>query len=535
LIQSRLRTDWLLLAGFCGFLFFFGLSFFGLMGADEPRYAQVAREMLARHDWITPTLGGTPWLEKPPLYYWQAMIAYALFGVSDWSARLPSAIDATLMVVGIYFFLKRFRPGSHLDGALMTASAAGVIGFARAASTDMPLAAMFTLALLAWYGWYESEQKYHLGAFYFFVGLGMLAKGPVAPFLAGVIVLLFVIAKGEWSLLRRTLWLPGILIFLVVAAPWFVAVQLKNPDFFKIFVLQHNLQRFGSNLYHHREPIWYYVPVALLGLLPWVVFAITGIVETIRAWWAEKKEMLRGENSLDVFLLTWLIVPIIFFSMSQSKLPGYILPALPAGTLLLAQYVKRHAGERPSWPLVVLHGALAASPIFGALMIQYLILQHRVTWGQAALISGLFATVIAIAIGVTLRTRAGMEMLRFVTLIPVVLAVAALLRLGSPALDSSLSARPLAQELAHLESKQLPLAVYRTSRETEFGLAFYRNQVIERYGRDPIPSEELLVVAPSASQTELAMLVPGRRVSYLGSYAAQGLDYYWVAASSQSH
>src|ERR1051326_817618 len=456
------------------------------MGADGPRSAQVAREMLARHDWITPTLGGTPWLEKPPFYYWQAMVAYALFGLSDWSARVPSAADATLMVVGIYFFLRRYRPGSHLDGALMTASAAGVIGFARAASTDMPLAAMFTLALLAWYAWCESEQKSYLAAFYVFVGLGMLGKGPVAPFLAGAIVLLFVIAKGEWSLLRRTLWLPGVLIFLVVAAPWFVAVQLKNPDFFKIFILQHNLQRFGSNLYHHREPFWYYIPVALLGLVPWLVFAVAGLGETIRGWLAEKREMLRGENAFDVFLLIWLIVPIVFFSMSQSKLPGYILPALPAGTLLLAQYVKRHAGERPSWAVTVLHGVFAASPIFGGLMIQYLILQHRVTWGKAAMISCLFAAVIAVAIVVTLRTRAGLEMLRFVTLIPVVLAVAALLRLGSPALDSSLSARPLAQELGHLETKQLPLAVYRTSRETEFGLAFYRNQVIERYGRDPI-------------------------------------------------
>ena len=94
---SRLRTDWLLLAGFCGFLFFFGLSSFGLVGADEPRYAQVAREMLARHDWITPTLGGKPWLEKPPLYYWQAMLSYSIFGVSDWASRLPSAVDAQIV------------------------------------------------------------------------------------------------------------------------------------------------------------------------------------------------------------------------------------------------------------------------------------------------------------------------------------------------------------------------------------------------------------------------------------------------------
>src|SRR3989440_4321491 len=133
--------DALVLAAFCAFLFFFGLGAFGLTGADEPRYAQIAREMFTRHDWIVPTLNGVPWLEKPALYYWEAIIAYRIFGVSDWAARLPSAIDATLMGLAVYFFLRRFRPGFELDGALMTASLAGVIGFARAASMDIKLSA----------------------------------------------------------------------------------------------------------------------------------------------------------------------------------------------------------------------------------------------------------------------------------------------------------------------------------------------------------------------------------------------------------
>src|SRR5436190_11483340 len=168
--RSRLLTDWLLLAGFCGFLFFFGLAHFGLVGADEPRYAQIAREMLVRHDWITPTLDGRPWLEKPALYYWQAMLAYHIFGVSDSAARLPSAIDATLMIFAVYYFLRRLRPGFELDGALMTASLAGVIGFARAASMDITLSAAFTIALLAWFAWYESGSKRFLASFYVFLG-----------------------------------------------------------------------------------------------------------------------------------------------------------------------------------------------------------------------------------------------------------------------------------------------------------------------------------------------------------------------------
>jgi 4-amino-4-deoxy-L-arabinose transferase-like glycosyltransferase len=529
---SRASADWLLLAGFCGFFFFFGLAFFGLIGADEPRYAQVAREMLARHDWITPTLGGKPWLEKPPLYYWQAMLAYGLFGVSDWAARLPSAVDATLMVVATYLFLQRFRPGFQLDGALMTASAAGIIGFARAASTDMPLAATFTIALLAWFAWYESESRRFLALFYCFLALGMLAKGPVAPLFAAVIIVIFAAATRDYRLLGRTLWVPGILLFCVLAFPWHIAVQIKNPDFFRIFVLQHNLARFGTNLYHHPEPFWYYVPVTLLGLIPWTVFVVASLAERVRVWWTARRQILDSERALDVFLVIWLAVPVAFFSLSQSKLPGYIVPALPAGTLLLAEYVRRRVAnsESPSTFLIVLHAITAAAPIVPALMIQYLVLQHRLPWGRGAEISVTFAAVLAIGIALTLRTKLGFGALRFITLIPVVLAVAALLRLGAPALDSMLSVRPVANEISHLESKPLPLAVAGVSRETEFGLAFYRNQIIDRYESGEIPADEHLVVAPEGSQTAIAKQVAGRRVSYLGSFAPQGLDYYWVSA-----
>src|SRR5207253_179122 len=115
--QSRTRADWLLLIGFCAFLFFFGLNYFGLIGADEPRYAQIAREMLVRHDWITPVLGGKPWLEKRVLYYWQAMLAYSICGVCDWAARIPSAVAATLLVIAVSFSLPRPLGNTGLRGA----------------------------------------------------------------------------------------------------------------------------------------------------------------------------------------------------------------------------------------------------------------------------------------------------------------------------------------------------------------------------------------------------------------------------------
>jgi 4-amino-4-deoxy-L-arabinose transferase-like glycosyltransferase len=537
-----------LLAGFCGFLFFFGLSYFGLLGADEPRYAQVAQEMLARHDWITPTLGGKPWLEKPALYYWQTILAYKVFGVGDWAARLCSAIDATLMVVAIYLFLRRSRTdiqptgiqfaGFPLDGALMTASASGVIGFARAASMDMPLAATFTIAILAWYAWYESGGKRCLALFYIFMGLAMLAKGPVAPFLAAVIVVIFAAAKGDYRLITRTLWIPGFVLFCSVALPWYIAVQLRNPEFFRVFILEHNLARFGKDVYHHTEPIWYYLPVALLGLVPWTVFVAAAIGESVRAGWKGRGEVFRSGDSLSAFLVIWLIVPMAFFSFSASKLPGYILLALPAGTLLLAEHVRRHVLERisenarPKLLLIVLHSMVAALPVIAALMMQYIVLQHRLPWGRAAAISFALAAVLAAGIAVTLRRQFGLRVLRFVTLVPVVLAVAAVLRLGAPALDATLSARPLSQEINRVDNRSLPLAILRLPRETEYGLQFYRNQNIVRYELGQIPDGEHLLVAREGSQKNIAKWTAGRRVTYLGSFAAQGFDYYWVAGKS---
>jgi 4-amino-4-deoxy-L-arabinose transferase-like glycosyltransferase len=511
------------------------LAYFGLLGADEPRYAQVAREMLARHDWITPTLGGKAWLEKPPFYYWQAMLAYSVFGVSDWAARLPSAADATLLVIAIYCVLRRLRPGSELNGALMTVSAAGVIGFARAASTDMPLAAMLSIALLTWYVWSETGSKKALVLGYIFLALATLAKGPVAPFLAGIIILLFAAAQHEYKLLTRTLWLPGILVCCVITLPWYVAVQLKNPEFFRIFFLQHNLERFGTNLYHHKEPFWYFIPVALLGLLPWTAFVIASLGETVRGWWAERSGRFQPEDTFSIFLRIWLLVTILFFSLSQSKLPGYILPALPAGTLLTAENVRRRlsANQQLGRSLITFHSLLAAALIIPALMIQYLVLQHGLPWGRATVISITVAGILAAGIALSLRSRFGTSSLRFVTLVVVVLALGSVLRLGAPALDSTLSARPLANELGSLESTRLPVAVFQVRRETEYGLAFYRNQTIDRYERGEIPSGQHLVVAPEGSQVALAKQVAGRRVSYLGSFAPQGLDYYWVAASTQ--
>jgi 4-amino-4-deoxy-L-arabinose transferase-like glycosyltransferase len=541
-MTNRTRIDSLLLAGFCAFLFFYGLAQFGLIGADEPRYAEVSREMLQRHDWVTPMLGGRPWLEKPPLYYWQAMVAYAIFGVSDWAARLPSALDATLLVLVVYFFLRRFRPGVELDGALMVASCAGIVGYARAASMDMALAAAFTGGLLGWWAWRESGKTFYLATFYAFMALGTLAKGPVALFLAGMVLIVYAATVHELRLILKTLWLPGILLFCAIALPWYFAVQMRNPEFFREFIVEQNLGRFSQNLYHHTEPVWYYLPVAALALVPWTVFVIAAFVQRVRLWWTERgpANATEGdsENRFGVFACCWLIVPVLFFSISQSKLPGYILPAIPAGALLLSDYLRRRLeqsdAELAATGLVVLHSLLAGGLIIPALLIAYLVTQHRLPGGQPMLVALAVAFVLCAGIALTLVRKGGLRMLRFVTLIPVVLTVGAVLRLGAVSLDQTLSARPLALEIAGIETHPMPLAVYHVRRELEYGLTFYRNQLTFNYDWGSVPQEEHLLVAPENSQVEIAKLVAGRRVSYLGHYAAQDVDYYWIAAGVAS-
>jgi 4-amino-4-deoxy-L-arabinose transferase-like glycosyltransferase len=535
-MTARTRTDFLLLAGFCAFLFFYGLGQFGLIGADEPRYAQVAREMLEHHDWVTPTLGGHAWLEKPPLYYWQAMLAFSVFGVSDVTARIPSAIDATLLIVAVYVFFRRFRRGVEVDAALITASCAGMIGYARAASTDMPLTAAFAIGMLAWWAWRENGKRLYLAAFYVFMALGMLAKGPVAPVLAGFVIVVFAAATREWRVIWRTLWVPGILLFCGVGLPWYVAVQMRNPQFFREFILEHNLARFSTNLYHHPEPFWYYVPVTALALVPWVVFVIAAITESLRVWWRERGAPFSPNLELQfrVFACCWLFVPILFFSFSRSKLPGYILPAVPAGAVLLADYLLRHIEQDAllsKW-MIVVHALVASAPIVPAILIGFAVTQHRLPIGRPMWFALAITLVVCVAIVGTLLSRR-LRMLRFVTLIPVVLAVAAVLKLGTTAIDQRLSARPLAVELASIETERLPLAVCGTSRELEYGLAFYRNQVISRYESGEVPAGEHLLVAPSSWMENVSKATAGRRVSFLGHYAAQNLNYYWVSAANQ--
>lgn len=514
--------DWLLILAFCAFFFLWRLSSFGLIGADEPRYAQVAREMVERHDWITPTLGGSAWLEKPPLYYWQAMIAYRLFGVSDWAARLPSVFDAAVLVFAVYWFLRWFRSKNLLDGALILSCSAGIVGYARAASMDMPLSAAFTIAMVAWYAWFENGSRLHLFLFYFFLALAMLAKGPVGPFLVAIVIVIFAAVRSEWKKVWRALWIPGILLFCVVALPWYILVQLRNPEFFRVFILEHNLARFGTNIFHHPQPFWYYLPVTLLGFTPATVFVIVALV------WAVREFRGRDSDALNFFLVIWIAVIVVFFSISQSKLPGYVLPAIPPGILLLANYARRNPDDRPQFLLILLHSILSAGLICAAFVLPALLFQHRLEWSSADIIPLIVAVVLGLFIG-AIFFKTGFNGLRVVTVFPAVLALAIALRLAAPALDETLSARPISEALSRVAPQNLPVAIVLVPRELEFGLQFYRNQItVPRYELGEAPAGEHLVVAREGFKNAFARDVPGRKIVYLGNFPAQRLEFFYV-------
>jgi 4-amino-4-deoxy-L-arabinose transferase-like glycosyltransferase len=552
-----------------GLIPIFGGDQLGLVGADEPRYAQVAREMLEAHSTachdvhakvtprslhlvdiqnsfhclvggtVTPLLYGRPWLEKPALYYWRAMSFFKEFGISDWSARLPSSSGAFFLVLLIFLHLRRFRPGGHLDAALITASCLGMVSFARGASTDMQLAAPFCIGMLGWYAWYETGEKFWLFDLYFFGAAATLAKGPVAPFLALAIIVLFVGLRKEWSVLRRTIWVPGLLLYFAMVLPWYIAVQKRNPTFYRAFFLEHNLERFATNRFQHHQPFWYYIAVLLIALMPWTVLSMRALVDAIQVsiaeWKARHKPQrylghVRAGDAFPEFLVLWTLFPILFFSFSGSKLPGYILPSIPPLTILTGDYLNRI--RRPGMPRWLLwsHAGLCALLVFVLVLapqhMKYDTLVPSASW----LAIGLAAGVIIGGLVLLIIRRGGIAQVRNATLLPIVASLIFLLGFHGKDLDLSYSARPLANKIVAQAPGVTIVAVQGVKRDMDYGLAFYRNEALIHYDTEGVPAGEHLLVAPANDSAELQKWLAGRVYKPLFLYDPQGLEVYRVYA-----
>ena len=555
----------------------FGGAGIGLVGADEPRYAQIAHEMLEKLNhahtlreqlsaYVTPYLYGRPWLEKPALYYWRAMLVFRDFGVHDWVARLPSASFALWLIGLTYLHMRRFRPGGHLDAALITAACVGILGFSRGASTDMQLAAPLSIGLLGWYAWYETKSKFWLFDIYFFTAVATLAKGPVAPFLVLVIIGCFAALRREWWIFWRSLWWPGILLYFAIVLPWFIAVQHQNPTFFQEFFLEHNLERFATNRYQHQQPVWYYFVVVLIATMPWTVLCMRALVDGIQKSvieWRNRHErmskLLPGRvlpsqpgDAFPEFLVLWTLLPILFFTFSQSKLPGYILPSLPPITILTGDFLFRSRGRGLQRWVLGGHVALVAIVTASVLLLPWFVAHGKsMPPVHAEVIAGLSALAAAAFILLVVN-RWGIAQLRLATCSILVILLLFLSGVGPffgiPAiaaskrtiqmLDSTYSARPLAERIATIVPPSETIAVFRVRRDMEYGLAFYRNHQVANYDEVGVPPEEHILVVRIAgkggvdlrSQEALGEYLAGRHYEQLFAWPSQELAVYLVGS-----
>src|SRR5262249_30542424 len=271
----------------------------GFVGPDEPRYAWIARDMAESDDWVTPRLYGTPWFEKPPLYYWCAALSFKLFGVSETAARLPSAIAALLATLAIAWLAWRLYVDETARRLLLLLpTSVGMIGFSHAAATDMPFAATLTLALVSACvtlglvpGWPTASAAAPTSLtpacllFGFFLGLAVLAKGPAAIVLFGGAVFFWALFAKRWCDAFRLFHPAALVAFCLTALPWYILCARRNPDFLRVFIIEHNFKRYLTPEFQHIQPFWFYGVVLLVAFLPWTaLFLWSGVSGAIHLW-----------------------------------------------------------------------------------------------------------------------------------------------------------------------------------------------------------------------------------------------------------
>jgi 4-amino-4-deoxy-L-arabinose transferase-like glycosyltransferase len=507
--QLRRKNLWdAILSGAAVFICLFtGLGGFGLVGPDEPRYVWIARAMAETGDWVTPRLFGQPWFEKPILYYWTAAIGFRLNLPAEWAARFPSAFAALVAAVAIgwlgwkhYGSEGKLLERPALLAPLIFSTSVAAIGFSRAATPDMLFSAFITFAMVCaarvltnhralrdtanTNSTTQARENVILALFGAFLGLAVLAKGPAGVLLAAGAVGLWALATSHWRAAFRLMHPVAIGAFCVVALPWYGLCASRNPDFIRVFIFQHNFQRYLTPVFQHKQPFWFFGWITLLAMLPWTVLLIPAAQEGLRLW-REKT----WRDSPGFFFACWAIFPILFFSASQSKLPGYILPAIPALALLCSVGAAR-AFQRSRAASVLI--AVGLSICWLALAIVVLVkanhasisVTERAAWlhfAEAALLTTVLLVLIILKAG-------GRQNLRLVVGICSLLVVAATLIADLrilPALDPYVSARSHAIFLRH-DLRPDRIFTFQLNRSWSYGLAFYfRRELPEWSPGDP--------------------------------------------------
>jgi 4-amino-4-deoxy-L-arabinose transferase-like glycosyltransferase len=359
---------WLLIFGFlwllllCWLAFFNNLGSLGLMDKTEALFVEVGHQMLKRGDWITPWWNGERFFDYPVWGYWMVAISFQLFGVSEWAARLPVALAASSVVVAAFALLVLWPPPEeeHRNEIARAAIASGVlattpgwIGWGRTSTTDMFLSSAITLALFGFLLAHRHENNRPLAisgriGLALFSGIAVLAKGPVGLVVPALVIGSFLTISGQWRRWLRPIPVLGMVtLFLAVCLPWYVAAtKVNGMDFLWGFLGFSNIQRFTSVIYNHPGPPWFYIPWVILLLLPWSLFlpvadGLSSILEVgtlATCCLSSAGSRFRKADPLPLFLLLWFLLTLALFSAAATKLAGYILPALPACSLLVALY-----------------------------------------------------------------------------------------------------------------------------------------------------------------------------------------------------
>ena len=344
------KLTWILFALVIVALYLFALDL-PLLGPDEPRYSQVGREMFERNDWVTTTLGGYNWFEKPALLYWLQIVFYSIFGVTEFAARFGSALFGLGTILSLWLLGRNVQtPKSNFANWLMliAASSLGLIVFSRGASFDIMITFPICASLVSFFIWEtksenQSKSSYlSLTLFYFFIGVAVIAKGLIGVVFPFAIVSFYYVLRlttPNKTFLISLVW--GTILSILVASTWYLPMYLTNGwEFIDEFFIQHHFQRFASNKYKHPQPFWFFWLVLPAMTIPWIPFFFASIWNFINRLFNRKDaDSQREKRNLTTFALAWLLVPLVFFSISGSKLPGYILPALPAACILTAIYV----------------------------------------------------------------------------------------------------------------------------------------------------------------------------------------------------
>ena len=441
------RLQVVLLIAF-GLIWFSNLEYRKLVNPDEGRYAEIPREMVASGDWTTPRLNDIKYFEKPALQYWATATAYTVFGEHQWTARLWSALTGFLGVLMVFFAGRRlFGPETGWNSALVLASSLLYVLIGHINTLDMGVSFLLSAAACAFClaqsdASDEDGRRRWMLAAWAALALAVLSKGLIGLVLPGAALVLYILIERDWRLARRLHLVPGLALFFLITVPWFVAVSLANPEFARFFFIHEHFERFLTKAHGRYQPMYYFIPVLLAGMLPWTVALVQALVGACKREAGKQFQVQR-------FLLLWAAVVFVFFSVSSSKLVSYILPLFPALALLVGARLAHLSPRALAWQ--ALPAALAGIAVL-ALMpgieryasreVPAELFQHYAVWLTAAAVLQIAGAAASAWLALRRRSAAALAALAFAGL-----AFAQLVLSGHESLSTANSAYYVAQKI----------------------------------------------------------------------------------------